>query len=224
MHWFANVDGQVYGPYNDDQMQTYVSEGRITGQSLISNNPPDGFYPAIGFDVFSFWAGTGHAGLAIAGGQPIATQSAAPYQPETQPTPAAEAEPQTTQNVSPFRRVRKAHTEQTPSQNQTPAEITPTALNTAMGVFIVMAEVRSESLMAFLTRLQEFGRTERIGDSLWLVKSDASADMLRNGLSQTLTRQDRMFIVDCTHNKSAWFNIGADLDSRIRNLWDDSAP
>jgi len=43
---------------------------------------------------------------------------------------------------------------------------------------------------------------------------------LRNTLSQCLTRDDRLFLLDSFANKTAWFNIGADMDARIRELWD----
>jgi hypothetical protein len=87
--------------------------------------------------------------------------------------------------------------------------------------FIIMAEIHSDNSLLFLRAIQNFGTVERVGDSVWVLKSDQSTETLRNALSQTLTRQDRLFIVDSAANKTAWFNIGADLDNRIRNLWDE---
>jgi len=184
MQWFAQVSGQIYGPYDNAQMQSFVSEGRITAQSLISNTPGSGFFQAVGYDVFSLWSGTGQA-LQAGGGyaQPHVVQTARPVEPQiTAPQPAPDAEP---------------------------------------AQCVIMAEIRSESLVTFLQRLQTFGHAERIGDTVWILKTSHNVQALRNALSQTLTRQDRLFIVDSAHNKTAWFNIGADLDSRIRGLWDE---
>lgn len=209
MHWFVQVQGQIYGPYNDGQMQSFVSQGRINAQSLISNNPAEGFYAASGYDIYALWAGTGQInlqeiqapshiqtgtdGLAAHSVSP-ATPHPAPYQPsqslDLTPSPAAQ-------------------TSLTPAQDE------------ASHIFVIMAEIRSDNLMNFLASLQSFGPAERLGDSLWLLRSTANTDRLRNSLSQSLTRKDRMFIVDCSQNKTSWFNIGADLDSRIRHLWDE---
>ena len=193
MQWFTQVNGHVYGPYSDGQMQGFVSEGRINSQSMISNTPGSGFFPAIGYDVFSLWSGTGQPmALASAGGQQA-------YSPQNYGVQAAATAP----------------------GQQTPQTIAPQPLASEVSQFVIMAEIRSESLMTFLRRLQTFGTAERLGDTVWVLKSSETTESLRNALSQTLTRQDRLFIVDSKNNKTAWFNIGADLDNRIRRLWDE---
>lgn len=200
MQWFAQVDGQIYGPYDDNQMQDFVAEGRINGQSLISNNPSAGFFPAIGYDVFSLWSGTGQAAQVSGGYSQYSPQSyGAHSQAEQQARPST---------VTPFRRTEAAPTAQS-TQHASEHQ------------FVIMAEINSDSLMGFLQRLQTFGQAERVGETVWILKSAHSTETLRNALSQTLTRQDRLFIVDSAENKTAWFNIGADLDKRIRGLWDE---
>lgn len=195
MQWFAQVDGQIYGPYADEQMQGFVAEGRINGQSLISNNPSAGFYPAIGYDVFSLWSGTGQAAqVSTAYTEPA--QMAVGFGGQT------------------------SHARSHSGQYSTPVIEQP---GTTGHQFIIMAEIRSDGLMGFLQRLQTFGQAERLGESVWALRSSQSTESLRNALSQTLTRQDRLFIVDSVENKTAWFNIGADLDKRIRTLWDEEA-
>lgn len=192
MQWFAQVNGHIYGPYSDGQMQGFVSEGRINGQSMVSNTPGSGFFPAIGYDVFSLWAGTG---------QPMVVANAAGQQAYSQQNYGVQAASAPVQ--------------------QTPQHVAPQPLANEASQFVIMAEIRSESLMTFLRRLQTFGTAERLGDTVWVLKSSESTETLRNALSQTLTRQDRLFIVDSKNNKTAWFNIGADLDNRIRRLWDE---
>ncbi len=68
--------------------------------------------------------------------------------------------------------------------------------------------------------LQGLGQVERIGDSLWLLQAAASAEDIRNVLSQPLSADDRLFILDSFENRTAWFNIGSAMDKRIRDLWD----
>jgi len=70
-------------------------------------------------------------------------------------------------------------------------------------VFVVMAEIRSENGMAFLQTLQSSGTAQRIGDSVWLLRSGTSVEQLRNRLSQILTRDDRLFILDSFQNETA---------------------
>lgn len=87
-------------------------------------------------------------------------------------------------------------------------------------VLLVMAEIRSSQGMPFLQALQAHGTAQRIGDTVWLLRSAITADALRSSLSRTLSKQDRLFILDSFNNKTAWFNIGADMDNRIRDLWE----
>ena len=199
MQWFVQVSGQVYGPYDDGAMQSFVSEGRITGGSKITNDPSGGFYDASAYDIYNFWAGTGQARVNAA---PLDTPLRS-FQTEPE-TPAAAL------LSAPLTPIRAQETEPTASPEQ------------AEAIFTIMAEIRSGDTMAFLQTLQSFGRVERIGETLWALRSIATAEQLRNALSSTLGRQDRMFIVDSVSNRTAWFNIGADLDKRIRNLWDEA--
>ena len=55
---------------------------------------------------------------------------------------------------------------------------------------------------------------------MWLLRCGISVEQLRTRLSQALTRDDRLFLLDSFKNETAWFNIGSDMDVRIRELWD----
>jgi len=87
-------------------------------------------------------------------------------------------------------------------------------------VLLVMAEFRSGHAMGFLKAIQNQGVAQRIGDTVWLLKTQTTVNELRNILSQTMQREDRLFIMDSFNNKTAWFNIGSDMDRRIREFWD----
>lgn len=199
MHWYVQVQNQAYGPYSEEQMQSFVSEGRINENSLITNAPDSGYFHAVAYDVFKLWSGTGQS-MAV-GAEVQSYQQMSPY---TQPYKA----PKTQQHI-------------VPEPVIVAAQASPTASTAPTNVFLVMAEIQSEGAMGFLKALQSFGTAQRIGDTVWLLRSASGVEQLRNALSQSLDRQDRLFILDSSANKTAWFNIGADLDNRIRELWDE---
>jgi len=203
--WYVQVGGQSYGPYSMAQMIAFIGEGRVIAGSLISQDATQGFAMAAGFPAF--------AGQLAPYASPQVLQQAHAQQQarlgETTPqplnglTPQPQA-PQTAPMAAPVETSPVAQTSQ------------PAAKPT---VFLVMAEISSENGMRFLQALQSFGPAQRIGDTVWLLRAAADIDNLRNALANTLTRQDRVFIMDSFNNRTAWFNIGADMDSRIKELW-----
>jgi len=86
-------------------------------------------------------------------------------------------------------------------------------------LFLVMAEIDPQTGMNFLRALQSFGHVQRIGDALWLLKATQDLQEIKSNLATTLKKRDRLFIHDCFSNQQAWENIGADLDARIRQIW-----
>lgn len=107
-----------------------------------------------------------------------------------------------------------------PLQLQSQEQIQPQNIEPkSVTVFLVMAEIRSDQAMPFLQALQAYGTAQRIGDTVWLLRSDVPLESLHTALSASLTRQDRLFILDSFANKTAWSNIGADMDKRIRDMW-----
>ena len=103
----------------------------------------------------------------------------------------------------------KATTVTTALQNPTQSET----------VYIVMAEVDPKTGMSFLRKLQGFGHAQRIGDTVWLLQTVYNLSEVKAALAETLSKRDRLFIHDCFANQQSWGNIGADLDERIRQMW-----
>ena len=206
--WYVQVNGQAYGPYDTAQMQGFVAEGRVNAQSIISQSAQQGYAPAAQFPVFAQWAG---------------------QQPQMQPSSKQAQVLRPMSNVGGGILARQMQpVGQAPlavAPNPTPAQraqITPQAVHqtAANTVILVMAEIRSGNGMQFLQALQQQGVAQRIGDSVWLLRCGISVEQLRNRLSQALTRDDRLFLLDSFKNETAWFNIGSDMDVRIRELWD----
>lgn len=89
----------------------------------------------------------------------------------------------------------------------------------AQTVYIVMAEIDPKTGMSFLRKLQGFGHAQRIGDTVWLLQTAHNLNDVKSTLAATLSKRDRLFIHDCFANQQSWENIGADLDDRIRQMW-----
>jgi len=106
------------------------------------------------------------------------------------------------------------------SQPHLQAQTVPIASNAQQTVFMVMAEIRSGRGMEFLQTLQGLGDVERIGDTVWILQARATSENIRNVLCQPLGADDRLFVIDSFANDTAWFNLGAQMDSRVRELWD----
>ena len=206
--WYVQVDGQAYGPYLNAQMQGFVAEGRVNAQSIISQSAAQGYAAAVQFPVFAQWTG-----------QHIPRQQTAQQAQVLRPMSNASGSVLARQ-IQPV-----AHTPQAIAPNPAPVQQMQVMPRTAPQpaantVIFVMAEIRSGNGMQFLHALQHEGVAQRIGDSVWLLRCGLSVEQLRNRLSQTLTRDDRLFLLDSFKNETAWFNIGSDMDVRIRELWD----
>lgn len=211
--WFVQFNGQVYGPYNSVQMQGFCAEGRVTEHSIISQSPSQGYAPATQFQSFLQWTGRLQHAAPLQTPQPVQIQHAAQAAQVLRPISAPQS------GVLARQQAPLGYAPEAVAPNPAPAEH-PEPQTNAMTVLIVMAEIRSENGMAFLQALQGYGTAQRIGDSVWLLKSETSVEQLRNSLSQTLTGDDRLFLLDSFANKTAWFNIGTNMDAKIRDLWD----
>lgn len=158
--WFIQVDGQAYGPFDDKTLWSYMIEGRVSAQSLISQTANTGYRPVSADPGLMNWLSQ-------------ATE-----------TPEKISEP----------------------------EANPT-------VFMIMAEIRSGRGMNFLQSLQSLGSTQRLGGSVWILQARTNAETLRDILSQPLSADDRLFVLDSFANETAWFNLSPEMDDQIAQLW-----
>ena len=158
--WFIQVDGQAYGPFDDKTLWSYMIEGRVSAQSLISQTANTGYRPVSADPGLMNW-------LSQATETPEKTS-----EPEAKPT-----------------------------------------------VFMIMAEIRSGRGMNFLQSLQSLGSTQRLGGSVWILQARTNAETLRDILSQPLSADDRLFVLDSFANETAWFNLSPEMDDQIAQLW-----
>ena len=93
----------------------------------------------------------------------------------------------------------------------------------AANVF-VHAEILSGAFMGFVAALESMGRICDVAPGLWLLRTQYSAGIVRNTLSQTLERCDRFVVIDATRDRLAWFGLGPETDVRISKVWNGPAP
>jgi len=53
--WFVQVDGQAYGPFDDQTLWHYMTEGRVSAQSLVSQDQNTGYRPVSADPALMNW-------------------------------------------------------------------------------------------------------------------------------------------------------------------------
>jgi hypothetical protein len=89
----------------------------------------------------------------------------------------------------------------------------------APGHFVIVAEMKSGSIIALDEAIFSLGAAHKFGPQAWALSSLASINTIRTALVQKLGKTDTLFIVDAAHDKAAWFNFGPEADTRIRMIW-----
>jgi hypothetical protein len=87
---------------------------------------------------------------------------------------------------------------------------------------LVWAELMSNASRRFENELHQLGAVAEIIPGLYILRTRNTAGVVRNALSQVLDRGDKFLVMDSTRDRLAWFNLGPEVDARIREVW--SAP
>ena len=53
----------------------------------------------------------------------------------------------------------------------------------------------------------------------WLLATELSIGALKNLLVQKMGKLDTLLIVDASHDKLTWANLGMETETRIRRIW-----
>lgn len=107
-----------------------------------------------------------------------------------------------------------------PSASQ--AATTDTRADPALTNYFIWADIVSGMGSVFERQLEMLGRSTRIGQTLWVLRSRKPMAEVRNSIATGLHRGDRAVIADCTRDRLAWINLGPEADVRIKDVW--SAP
>jgi len=89
----------------------------------------------------------------------------------------------------------------------------------ALRHIVVVADMRSRSIAGLEEGILSLGQAYAVLPQTWLLTTTYPVNAVRNALVQRLGKIDTLFVVDCTHDKAAWFNFGPESESRIRRVW-----
>jgi hypothetical protein len=85
--------------------------------------------------------------------------------------------------------------------------------------FVIIADLRSRGSAPFEAAVGRLGHAHRLNSLVWFLHSDRSAGTIRNELIQHIGHSDNLVIVDATRDRTAWFNLGPEVDAKIRKVW-----
>jgi hypothetical protein len=221
-----SINGKVYGPYTAQQMRTYVAEGRVTPASLVSRD--NGAWIAAADDavlaaVFSAKDDT-PGPIAAPVAEPIARPVARATITPSSSLSAREAFLKELEGVRslkapvfagpaaqaavPGERRRAARTEE-PEEREEPENSN----------FVLIFDVKSRGHGKLEEDIMNMGRSVKILPGIWLLNGPYTAGNIRNQLLHHFGTLDSFFIIDASRDKLAWFNLGPEVDSTIRQVW-----
>ncbi|CDO58407.1 hypothetical protein BN1012_Phect193 [Candidatus Phaeomarinobacter ectocarpi] len=187
--WVLQVSGRIYGPYTGHALRDYVREGRVVAHSMLART-----------------------------GQPAGEEEWMPAAQDpvlSQLFSAADTE---------LLQVRQEMDTPSPSgggpqgfgskKTQTDRRDQPTSFN-----IVIITDVKSRSSGPLENALMSLGPAYKISANVWVVHTPSGAPEVVNLLTQHLGGSDRLFVVDATRNRTAWFNMGPETDAKIRQVW-----
>lgn len=119
--------------------------------------------------------------------------------------------------LDPFRQVATIPALMAHLQEKTPSK----AATQSAKACLVMAEIRSGQAMRFLQTLQSLGEVQRIGQTVWLLRSAATPSQITETLSPPLGMDDRLFVVEVQEAAHSGFNLGREIDGKLKSMLSD---
>ena len=89
----------------------------------------------------------------------------------------------------------------------------------ALTRFVVVSDMKSGSIAGIEDELHRQGEVCVVLPQMWIVQSELTVTGLKNLLIQKLGKLDKLFVIDASHDKAAWFNFSPEAESRIRRSW-----
>jgi hypothetical protein len=84
---------------------------------------------------------------------------------------------------------------------------------------IVYTEITSGASQRIEFELRRIGAVTEVNPGIYLVRTRRTAGVVRNTMSQLMSRGDKLLVMDSTRDRLAWFNLGPETDARIREVW-----
>lgn len=224
-----SIAGKIYGPYAAQQIRSYIAEGRITASSLISRE--GGAWTAAAEDSFC-------AGI-FAQRQRRNVDEPEPAPPVAPAAPAGTTEPQRAPQSSSSAReaflkelegvrslkpadpaaARPAGPPRPDQPSAAPMFPTERDVHAEPTNFVIVFDLRSRGHNKLEEHIMSLGRAVRVLPGVWLLNATMTSGAIRNQLMKYFGTNDTFCIVDATRDKLAWFNLGPEVDSQIRQVW-----
>jgi hypothetical protein len=223
------INGKVYGPYTAQQMKTYVAEGRVTPGSLISRD--NGAWIAASDDPLLASAFTAKADMPAPLPDLLAPPGARPLAPRPSPAggraasslSAREAFLKELEGIKSIKSPVFADPVQPagpPERRRAPrVEEIEEREEPEAGNFVLIFDVKSRGHGKLEEDIMNMGRSVKILPGIWLLNGPYTAGSIRNQLLHHFGTLDSFFIIDASRDKLAWFNLGPEVDSQIRQVW-----
>jgi hypothetical protein len=84
---------------------------------------------------------------------------------------------------------------------------------------LIWSDIVTGATFGFENELRKLGPVAQIVPGLFILRSTRTAGVVRNVLSQALGRGDKFMVIDASRDRMAWFNLGPEIDVRIRDVW-----
>ncbi len=204
--WYVSAAGGVWGPYEEARVAAFVSEGRVSADTLVSPWAQGPFAPAADSAEFTplFKA--------------LATRPASPHPLTRRVAPTAALMPD---RPAPARVAAQAIAIASVATLRDPEPVAVRS-DAALRPLLVWAQLSAQTSAAFQAALTSVGPGVAIRPGLWLVQARTGAAALRNRLSRHLGATDALLVVEATADQAAWFNLDPERDRELRRLWNGS--
>ena len=94
-----------------------------------------------------------------------------------------------------------------------------TEATTELSHYIVVADMKSRSIATLENEILGLGTAVSIAPQVWALSTEKPINAVRTILMQELGKIDRLFVVDASHDKIAWFNYSPEAEARVRRIW-----
>jgi hypothetical protein len=85
--------------------------------------------------------------------------------------------------------------------------------------YLVWTQVSSAGGDRVEATLRGLGAIAEIDAGFWALQTDLSVTSVRNAVAAVLGKGDRLLVVDATHDRISWLNLGPEADTRLKLLW-----
>ena len=85
--------------------------------------------------------------------------------------------------------------------------------------FLIVADMKSGSIALLEEEIFHLGPAYAVMPQAWILTCELPMGAVRNTLVQKLGKLDVLLVVDATHDKISWSNLGIEADTRIRRVW-----